>query len=216
MTRVITRTTTLLAVGAVLAAVALGVVVASAVGGGGDGTANGSVPVEDVSSLAGSWKAVNSVGSPQEVIGEVRLRFEGDRLVVETGCNAARGTVEVVESRLVAGPMMSTRMGCEAALMEQESWLVAMVSSRPLLERSGPYLYVSWDTPDAQAPEGGATSSSDGSAPSASESGALSSSDGSAPSSSEGGAASAVEGGSGPTPSGARWWLGLEQESPTP
>lgn len=191
MTNVVTRTTTLLAVGAVLAAVAVGVLVASTIGGGDDGSANGSVPVEDVSSLDGSWRAVNSVGSPQEVVGEVRLRFEGGRIVVETGCNAARGTVEVVESRLVAGPMMSTRMGCESALMEQESWLVAMVSSRPLLERSGPYLYLSWDTPDAQAPEGGAPSG-------------------------PGGTSSASPGGSGPTASGARWWLGLEQESPTP
>jgi len=144
MARTTTRMTTALAIGAVLAAVAAGAVAASTLWDRGDDSANGSVPVERLADLDGSWRAVNSVGAPKEVVGEVRLRFEGGRLVVETGCNAGRGTVEVDDSRLVAGPMMSTKMGCEAPLLEQEAWLFAMVDAGPRVELSGPYLYVSW------------------------------------------------------------------------
>ncbi len=144
MTRTTTRMTTALAIGGVLAAVAVGVVAAMTLWDRGDDSANGSVPVERLADLDGSWRAVNSVGAPKEVVGEVRLRFEDGRLVVETGCNAGRGSVELDDSRLVAGPMMSTKMGCEAPLMEQEAWLFAMVEAKPRVELSGPYLYVSW------------------------------------------------------------------------
>lgn len=155
MTRSRTRTRTLFTLGgafaAVAVAVAVGVAVATTLGNGGDETANGNVPVEDRASLDGSWRAVNSVGSPQEVVSVVRLRFDGGRLVVETGCNTGNGSVEVVDSRLVAGPLVSTKTGCEPALTEQEAWLFAMVAARPRLERSGPYLYLLWD--DARAAE---------------------------------------------------------------
>jgi heat shock protein HslJ len=145
MTGTTTRTTTLLAVGAVVAAVAAGVLVAAWAGaGGGDDSANGSVPVGDVGELTGSWRAVNAVGAPHEVVGEVRLQVESDRLLVETGCNTGRGTVEVVDSHLVAGPLATTRMACEPALMEQERWVTEMLGSRPRLELSGPYLALHW------------------------------------------------------------------------
>lgn len=146
MTRTATRTSTMLAIGAVVAAVAVGVIVSAAVGGDGSDNANGSIPVENLRQLDGSWRAINSTGAPKEVVGDVRLRFEGERLVVETGCNAGRGSVRVEDSRLVAGPLMATRMGCEPALMEQEAWLFTMVGARPRLELSGPYLSLLWDT----------------------------------------------------------------------
>ncbi|MFQ6170836.1 META domain-containing protein [Oryzobacter sp. R7] len=139
-----TRTSTLLAIGAVVAAVAVGVLVATTVGGPAGDNANGSVPVEDLGQLDGSWRAVNWTGAPKEVVGDVRLRFSDGTLVVETGCNDGRGTVAVEDSRLVAGPMMSTKMGCEPARTDQEAWLFAMVGATPRLELSGPYLSLSW------------------------------------------------------------------------
>ncbi len=150
-TRPTTRTTTALAIGGVLAAVAVGALVATTLWGGDSDNANGSVPVTDVGSLTGSWRAINSVGAPREVVGEVRLRFADGRVAVETGCNRGSGTVEVEDSHLVAGPVVSTKMGCEAPLMEQEQWLFAMVAANPLVELSGPYLYVTWDKEDGAA-----------------------------------------------------------------
>ena len=155
MARTTTRTSTMLAIGAVVAALAVGVGVASALGGGGSDNANGSIQVDDLGQLEGSWKAINWTGAPAAVVGEVRLRFEGDRLLVETGCNAGRGTVEVDDSHLVAGPLMSTKMGCEAPLMEQETWLFDMVAASPRLELSGPYLYLHWDPSGTSGGDGG-------------------------------------------------------------
>jgi len=137
---------TLLAVGGILALVALGAVAATlSGGGGGDDSANGSLPVEGVDQLTGSWLAVNDVSAPAPVLGTVRLEFlpDGD-VAAQTGCNGVRGRASVEGSVLVTGPLMSTRMACEPPLMEQERWVTQMLESRPRLELSGPYLYLHW------------------------------------------------------------------------
>ena len=136
---------TFLAVGGVVALVALGALTASlAGGGGGDDSANGSVPVEGVGMLTGEWAVVNDGSAPAPVQGAVRLVFGDGRVFAETGCNTVRGPVSVEDSVLVAGPLVSTRMACETALTEQERWLTEMLGSRPRLELSGPYLYLHW------------------------------------------------------------------------
>jgi heat shock protein HslJ len=134
---------TFLVVGGVVALVALGALAATLAGG--DDTANGSVPVESLDQLTGSWLAVNDASAPAVVIGTVRLEFSADgRVTAQTGCNGVRGQVSVQDSTLVAGPLMSTRMACEPALMEQERWVTEMLSSHPRLELSGPYLALHW------------------------------------------------------------------------
>jgi heat shock protein HslJ len=134
---------TILVVGGVVALVALGALAATLAGG--DDTANGSVPVEGLDQLTGSWLAVNDASAPAIVIGTVRLEFSEDgRVTAQTGCNGVRGQVSVQDSTLVAGPLTSTRMACEPALMEQERWVTEMLSSHPRLELSGPYLALHW------------------------------------------------------------------------
>ena len=137
-------TRTWVAVGGVVALVALGVAAASVLAPAGGDSANGSVPVDDLGQLAGTWVVVNDGSAPAPVVGPVRLEVQGDRLLAETGCNALRGRVSVEDSVLVTGPLVSTRMACEPALMEQERWLGEMLSSRPRLELSGPYLALHW------------------------------------------------------------------------
>jgi heat shock protein HslJ len=126
------------------ALVALGVVAASVVDGGGEGTANGSVPVDGLDDLTGSWLAVNDTAAPAPVQGSVRLVFEAGRLVAETGCNTASGAVAVEDSVLVTDALALTRKACEPPLMEQERWVVEMLESRPRLELSGPFLALHW------------------------------------------------------------------------
>jgi heat shock protein HslJ len=137
---------TVAVVGGVVALVALGAVAASLAGGGGaNGSANGAVPVDDVGVLVGSWRVVNDVSATAPVLGIVTLEFTPEgRVVAETGCNIVRGTATVEDSVLVTGPLMSTRMACEPALMEQGRWVTEMLSSRPRLELSGPYLALHW------------------------------------------------------------------------
>ena len=136
---------TALAVGGVVALVALGMLVGS-VWARDDDSANGSVPVEDMGDLAGpAWVVVNDGSAPVPVQGTVRLEFSTDgRVAAETGCNGVRGPASVEDSVLVTGPLMSTRMACEPALMEQERWVTEMLSSHPRLELSGPYLALHW------------------------------------------------------------------------
>ena len=140
-----TAVRTVVVVGGALALV--GTVAVTAViarGTPGDDTANGWLPVRDLEEIAGSYVAVNDTTTPAMLQGTVRLRFDGGRVVAETGCNTARGPVSVEGSVLVAGALMTTRMACEPALMEQERWVTEMLTSRPRLERSGPYLALHW------------------------------------------------------------------------
>lgn len=139
-------TRTFLTVAGVVALVAAGAAAASFAGGGDDGSANGSVPVDDLGSLAGpTWVVVNDGSAPAPVQGGVRLTFSADgRVFAETGCNGVRGPATVERSVLVAGPLVSTRMACEPALMEQERWVTGMLEGRPRLELSGPYLALHW------------------------------------------------------------------------
>lgn len=130
-------------VGAVLTVAAAGVLAASLYGGA-DDTANGSVPVERLDQLAGTWVAVNDTTTPAPLQGRVRLVFDGGRVLAETGCNTVRGPVAVEDSVLFAEALTSTRMACEPALMEQERWVTQMVAARPRLELSGPYLALHW------------------------------------------------------------------------
>ncbi len=137
-------TRTFLVVAGVVALVAAGAVAATLAGGGDGDTANGSVPVEDVGVLTGGWTVVNDGSAPAPVQGVVRLVFGDGRVFSETGCNTVRGLVSVEDSVLVTGPLMSTRMACEPALMEQERWITEMLGARPRLELSGPYLALHW------------------------------------------------------------------------
>ena len=143
--RRVSATSTALAVGGVIALVALGLLVGS-VWDRGDDSANGSVPVDDIGTLAGpAWVVINDGSAPVPVQGTVRLEFPADgRVAAETGCNGVRGPASVEDSVLVTGPLMSTRMACEPALMEQERWVTEMLSSHPRLELSGPYLALHW------------------------------------------------------------------------
>jgi len=136
---------TFLAVGGVLALVAAGALAATLAGGAGDDSANGSSPVENVAQLTGSWLAVNDASAPAVVLGTVRLEFSaGGQLVAQTGCNGVFTTASVADSVLAPGPLRSSRMACEPALMAQERWVSEMLDSRPRLELSGPYLYLHW------------------------------------------------------------------------
>ena len=134
---------TFLVVGGVVALVAAGTVAASLAGGGED-TANGSVPVNGSADLSGRWLATPAGTTPAPVQDPVRLAFDDGRVFAETGCNGVRGQVSVRDSVLLTGPLVSTRMACEPALMEQERWVTEMLSSSPRLELSGPYLFVHW------------------------------------------------------------------------
>ena len=68
--------------------------------------------------------AVSSV--PQGV--EASLRIVDGQAEVHFGCNSGGGAVEVTEDSLTFGPMMSTKMACEAGPAEVEAAVTRTLS----------------------------------------------------------------------------------------
>jgi heat shock protein HslJ len=70
---------------------------------------------------------------------EIRLTFDGENLAASGGCNQLGGTWSIDRDVLVVPPnMIMTEMACEpAALMDQDSWLASLLSSRPTIALDG-------------------------------------------------------------------------------
>lgn len=75
----------------------------------------------------------------------VRLRVDGERLVIEAGCNTMSGEVAVAGGRLVVGSLTSTMMGCEPPLMAQDEWVGAFFESGPAVTFDGSTLELTSD-----------------------------------------------------------------------
>jgi heat shock protein HslJ len=74
----------------------------------------------------------------------VRLTVEKDRIRAHAGCNSIQGSARVQDGRLVVVDLATTEIGCPPDVAVQEQWVLAMLQARPRLERSGPYLSLSW------------------------------------------------------------------------
>jgi len=70
---------------------------------------------------------------------QVELTFDGDRLGFSAGCNSGGGTWSVDGDVLVVpAGMAMTEMACEpSALMDQETWAAALLTSRPTVALDG-------------------------------------------------------------------------------
>ncbi len=65
------------------------------------------------------------------------MRFDDTRLGANVGCNGIGGDYRVEGERLVAGPLMATRMFCEGPVWQQEEAVNALLSAAPEIQRSG-------------------------------------------------------------------------------
>ena len=111
-----------------------------------DDNANGSVAVRDLRSVAGTYVSVNDVGAPAPVLAglPVRITVEPARISAHAGCNAIQGAARVDDGRLLVTDLAVTEIGCPPQVAAQEQWVLSMLHARPRLERSGPYLSLSW------------------------------------------------------------------------
>lgn len=92
-------------------------------------------PTDTGPSLAGtSWRFTAIDGAPP-VAEQTSLEF-GDRLTANAGCNGLSGTWKLEGAKLVAGPLMATRMFCEGK-MAQESAVSALLSGHPTVVLDG-------------------------------------------------------------------------------
>ena len=92
-------------------------------------------PAADAPTLAGtSWRFTAIDGAPP-VAEQASLEF-GDRLTANAGCNGLSGTWRLEGAKLVAGPLMATRMFCEGK-MDQEAAVSALLSGSPTVALEG-------------------------------------------------------------------------------
>jgi heat shock protein HslJ len=77
---------------------------------------------------------------------EIRIGFTDGSLSAHAGCNSMGGDYTIDGDILDVGPMFATEMGCEQALMDQDTWLAEFLTSAPtasldsdvlVLERDG-------------------------------------------------------------------------------
>lgn len=71
---------------------------------------------------------VTEAGEPRSLVegSEIRLRFEGGRLGISAGCNSMGGSYTLDGTRLSVSGLSMTEMGCDAPLMEQDSWVAGL------------------------------------------------------------------------------------------
>jgi len=102
--------------------------VALAACGGGSSTGG------DPQSLVGTSYAVTTItvdGGTREVIDPVEITFDTGTVSVATPCNDMSGPVTYSDSVLTFGALVSTKMACEPALMEQDQVLADALAANP-------------------------------------------------------------------------------------
>ena len=64
----------------------------------------------------------------------VRLSFHNGLLSIRGGCNDQGGKYQIEDGRLKIDGLVSTEIGCEAPLHDQDDWLAQFVRLRPQLK----------------------------------------------------------------------------------
>lgn len=88
----------------------------------------------DPQTLVGGSYVVTSItvdGAEAVVLEPVTISFAADSIAVDTPCNDMGGSITYTETRLEIGPLASTRMGCETALMEQDQVIADALAANP-------------------------------------------------------------------------------------
>lgn len=62
---------------------------------------------------------------------EIRLEFADGSIRANVGCNSMGGDYVLEGQTLMVGPFVSTEMGCDQALMDQDIWLANFLASSP-------------------------------------------------------------------------------------
>ena len=74
---------------------------------------------------------------------QVSLTFDGSNIGAVAGCNQLSSTWTVEGDVLVVAPMAQTEMACEpATLMDQDTWLASVLTSRPTVAVDGDTLTI--------------------------------------------------------------------------
>lgn len=90
----------------------------------GDGPGDGAGDLDITYVVTG----VTDGGEPRALVrdSEIRLRFENGRLGISAGCNTMSGRYTLDGTRLSVTDLSMTEMGCDAPLMDQDSWVAGL------------------------------------------------------------------------------------------
>ncbi|WP_374406089.1 META domain-containing protein [Pelagerythrobacter sp.] len=88
------------------------------------------------------WRFVTIDGGSPAVPEKATLTFAEDRLSASVGCNGMGGDWRIEQGRLIAGPLMGTKMFCEGPVWEQEQAVSALLVAAPKLEWDGDRLFL--------------------------------------------------------------------------
>ncbi|HZG09697.1 MAG TPA: META domain-containing protein [Allosphingosinicella sp.] len=83
------------------------------------------------------WQAQDVNGVPLAGTRPLTLRLDGKNASGNSGCNSFSADVRISEERLQFGPIASTRMACEPAVMEQEQRYLAILGAARSYSRYG-------------------------------------------------------------------------------
>lgn len=87
--------------------------------------------------LAGTQWQITRIDGKAPVADKARITFESDRIGANVGCNGMGGEYRIEGDRLVAGPLIATRMFCEGPVWGQEEAVGALLAGAPRVARSG-------------------------------------------------------------------------------
>lgn len=118
------------------------VVLVGAACGGDDGDSSSAPPLNGRTFV--TTAAADVEGATLVPGSAIRVSFddEGTSLSAHAGCNSMGGGWSLDGDTLVVGDMFQTQMACEDALMDQDSWLVALLTSGPTLTLAGDTLTI--------------------------------------------------------------------------
>ncbi|MBB4612008.1 META domain-containing protein [Novosphingobium taihuense] len=94
-------------------------------------------PTESAGLAGTRWIITRVDGAAPAAPSRASLKFEDERLSANVGCNGIGGDYRVEGNRLIAGPLMATRMFCEGPVWQQEEAVNALLSAAPEMRRSG-------------------------------------------------------------------------------
>jgi Heat shock protein len=67
----------------------------------------------------------------------IRLGFQATQLSASAGCNTIGGSYHIDGGRLILDAVSMTEMGCDAGRNAQDSWLAALLGSKPTITLNG-------------------------------------------------------------------------------
>ncbi|MEM8619735.1 MAG: META domain-containing protein [Actinomycetota bacterium] len=128
-----------------LALLAAGAFVLAACGD--DSDADSTLPPADtpatVQDLSGQTFTATEISGYSLVEGsELTMSFDGDQLSANAGCNTLAGGYTLDGGEFAGGPFAMTTMACDQALMDQDQWLVDLLSTGPGMTLVGPTLTI--------------------------------------------------------------------------